>query len=202
MCSPASLCINSVQKATINFCKAKSMVDLQFFRLRHNHTLLWWEIPAKQKFCLHHLPAPAQLCCPCWSPTTLNTCWRAEENAVDTNQSCKQACMSKINLLTDLLFTIFPRSYSSAAGRLPLQPWFSQYIYQMAAYVSQTGTEQRIVQKTFWKKYNPRENLTVFYVGVGDEQMQFILLLNKLFQSIVWKIKNVNLVYCLVSPLG
>lgn len=127
------------------------MVGLQFFRLWHNHTLLWWEIPAKQKFYHHHLPAPAQLCCPCWSPTTLSTCCRTEDNAADTNQSCKQAYMSKINLLTDILFTIFPCSYSSAAGRLPLQPWFSQYIYQMAAHLSQTGTEKRMVQKTLLK---------------------------------------------------
>lgn len=45
-------------------------------------------------------------------------------------------------------------------------------------------------KKPFWKEYDPEENLSVFYVGVRDEQMQFVLLLNKVFQSIVWKIKS------------
>lgn len=45
-------------------------------------------------------------------------------------------------------------------------------------------------KKTFWNEYGSGENLSVLYVGVGDEWMQLILLLNNVCQSILWKIKN------------
>lgn len=45
-------------------------------------------------------------------------------------------------------------------------------------------------KKAIWKEYDSGENLSVLYIGVGDEWMQRILLLNKVCQSIVWKIKH------------
>lgn len=57
--------------------------------------------------------------------------------------------MSRINLLTHILFTILPFSYSSPAGRLRLHWCFLQSIYQIAAHVSQIGSEQSVAENVF-----------------------------------------------------